>query len=102
MKRRRLVVSHRALSDLLVDHNYINQFNPTAAKRLLKDINSKMISLAHSGMTGVPRDYVKGLRAFPYRDRCIYFLVNDEVLHILRVLHGHQDISPEDFKQEED
>ncbi|MDH7800379.1 toxin ParE1/3/4 [Rhizobium sp. AN70] len=101
MKRRRLVVSARALSDLLADHNYIAQFNPAAARRFLDDINDKMISLARYGMTGVPRSYAPNLRAFPHRDRCIYFVVDDKKMYVLRVLHGHQDISAKDFKQEE-
>lgn len=100
MKRRRLVVTARALNDLLTDHNYIAQFNPVAAKRFLDDINIKMISLQY-GITGVPRDFAPNLRAFPYRDRCIYFVVDDKKMYVLRVLHGHQDISADDFKQEE-
>lgn len=101
MKRRRLVITAQALNDLLADHNYIAQFNPVAARRFLDDMNVKMISLARHGITGVPRSYVPNLRAFPYRDRCIYFVVDDKKLYVLRVLHGHQDISAEDFKQEE-
>ncbi len=88
MKRRRLVVTAQALNDLLADHNYIAQFNPAAARRFLDDINVKMISLARYGITGVPRNYVPNLRAF-------------KKIYVLRVLHGHQDISANDFKQEE-
>lgn len=101
MKRRRLVVTARALDDLLADHNYIARFNPVAARRFLDDINVKMISLARYGITGVPRSFAPNLRAFPYRDRCIYFIVDDKKMCVLRVLHGHQDISSDDFKQEE-
>lgn len=101
MKRRRLVVTAQALNDLLVDHNYIAQFNPVAARRFLDDINAKMISLARCGITGVPRSFAPNLRAFPYRNRCIYFVVDDKKMYVLRVLHGHQDIATEDFKQEE-
>ena len=89
MKRRRLMVTAQALNDLLADHNYIAQFNPVAARRFLDDINLKMIWLARYGITGVPRNYVPNLRAFPYRDRCIYFVVDDQRMYVLRVLHGH-------------
>ncbi len=101
MKRRRLVVTAQALNDLLADHNYIAQFNPIAARRFLDDINGKMISLARYGITGVPRSFAPNLRAFPYRERCIYFIVDDNKMYVLRVLHGHQDISADHFKQEE-
>ncbi|WP_445543624.1 type II toxin-antitoxin system RelE/ParE family toxin [Agrobacterium sp. DKPNP3] len=95
------MVTARALDDLLADHNYIARFNLVAARRFLEDINVKMISLARYGITGVPRSFAPNLRAFPYRDRCIYFIVDDKKMCVLRVLHGHQDISADDFKQEE-
>lgn len=101
MRRRRLVVSKQALNDLLVAYNYISQFNPIAARRLLDDINRKMASMAKTGNSGVPRDHYPGLRAFPYRQRCIYFVIDETKLTVLRVLHGHQDISAIHFKQEE-
>ncbi|MQB02892.1 type II toxin-antitoxin system RelE/ParE family toxin [Agrobacterium tumefaciens] len=42
-----------------------------------------------------------GLRSIAYRERVIFFRVDEADLTVLRVLHGHQDISVKDFKQEE-
>jgi len=57
-----------------------------------------MYSLAESGVTGSPRDWVSsGLRAFPYQERCFYFRIVDDKMIVVRVLHGSQDIAGKKF-----
>lgn len=97
MWERRLRMSLEALNDLLGIYEYIAQFDQIAAKRFLDDINGKIEWIAKLGITGSPRDFIPGLRAFPYRKRCIYFFIDDEELTVLRVLHGRQKIVPADF-----
>ena len=97
MRSRRLVVSLRALADLRADYSYIADFNPSAARRRLDDTNAKMMSLAKIGITGTAREFIPGLRAFPHRNRCIYFLIDDDTMTVVRVLHGRQKTSAEDF-----
>jgi plasmid stabilization system protein ParE len=92
-------VSQKALNDLLAIHNYIADFNPVAARRLLDDLNDKINWMAEAGVTGVPRTFIPGLRAFPYRERCIYFVVNENTVTVLRILHGHQNTASEDFTE---
>jgi len=41
------------------------------------------------------------LRSFAYRDRAVYFRLTDSRLHIIRILHGRQDLSPDDFTESE-
>lgn len=51
-----------------------------------------MALIAETDFTGVPRDeYREGLRALPYRDRCIYYFRHEDRIEIVRVLHGAQD-----------
>ncbi len=58
-----------------------------------------MFKIAELGLSGAPRDWIRhGLRAFPYRQRCIYFQVFDERVIIIRVLHGSQDIDRQEFE----
>jgi plasmid stabilization system protein ParE len=90
-------VSFEALNDLLGIYNYIADFDQHAAKHFLDDINGKIEWMAAYGVTGSPRDFIPGLRAFPYRKRCIYFFISDDEMTVLRVLHGRQQIKPEDF-----
>ncbi len=55
------------------------------------------------GLTGIGRpDCGEGIRSISYRERIIFFRVSDTALTILRVLHGHQDISPDLFNDIED
>lgn len=57
-----------------------------------------MVWIAEVGFTGVPRDWIRdGLRALPYRERCIYYRIDGDAVYILRVLHGRQDITSQSF-----
>ena len=51
MGPRRLVLTKRALRDLRAHYDYILEFDPVAAKRLLHEINRKMEWIAELGMT---------------------------------------------------
>jgi toxin ParE1/3/4 len=56
--------------------------------------------IAVSGFPGVPRDTLSpGLKVLPYRQRAIYFRTTETTVRILRILHGHQNITPEDFTE---
>ncbi len=94
----RLIVTDTARADLLAMYEHIKQDNPTAAKVFVKDLTSKLFSLAKSGVTGSSRDWISGgLRAFPYRERCFYFRVVKDTMIVVRVLHQKQDISGQEF-----
>lgn len=59
----------------------------------LQDLVAKIYALAEEGVTGVSREWVgKGLRAFPYRNRCFYFRIANDEMVLIRVLHGKQDV----------
>jgi toxin ParE1/3/4 len=91
-----------ASEDLLEDYIYIARANPAAADRFVFDIDEKVRSFSHGGLTGIKRDELgTGLRSFAYRERIIVFLINDQELIVVRILHGHQDISAKNFEQEE-
>jgi plasmid stabilization system protein ParE len=75
--------------------------NPDAAKSLVDAITAKIVTMAATGNSGVARDDIlPGLRARPYKQRCIYFRVAGKEFYALRVLHGRQDVSPDLFKDE--
>ncbi|PDV88583.1 hypothetical protein CO652_10975 [Rhizobium sp. H4] len=77
---------------------YIATDDPVAARRLIDQIGKKIEQIARPGFTGVNRSWLSpGLRAVIPKNRCIYFVVRDGELHVIRVLHGREDASPEDF-----
>ena len=93
-----MILAPKARDDLTEIYLYIARDNPDAAARFVADLSSKIEWVAATGFTGVPRDWIRpGLRALPYRERCIYFRVNDETVTILRVLHGRQDVQRQEF-----
>lgn len=85
------------------DHAYIALQNVISADHLALEILRKVNSIANLGLTGVSRhEFGVGIRSVAYRERLIFFRVEEDELIVLRILHGHQDISTKDFKQEED
>jgi toxin ParE1/3/4 len=72
--------------------------DPTAAARFIDDLVRQMYKIAALGLSGSSRDWIRpGLRAFPYRQRCIYFRSYEDRIVIVRVLHGSQDIDRQEF-----
>lgn len=96
-------LSLQAIEDLIGIYKFLESKNPAAAKRLVSSIEHKIKEMAGSGYTGVARDCIsEGLRALPYRNRCIYFRVKGTELRILRIVHGYQHIEADDIIEEED
>ncbi|WP_146051359.1 type II toxin-antitoxin system RelE/ParE family toxin [Agrobacterium rosae] len=99
IKSRSPVWTTAARLDVAKDHAFIADQNLAAADRLVRDIRRKVHSMAELGLTGVAKeDFGSGVRSIAYLERLIFFRVQDTELIIL---HGHQDISDIDFKQEE-
>ncbi|MDE1159179.1 MAG: type II toxin-antitoxin system RelE/ParE family toxin [Neorhizobium sp.] len=102
MKSREPVWSTAARADLFAHHDYIARDNPLGADRFFLDIYRKVERYSRTGLTGTNRgEFGNGIRGFSYRQRVIFFTVSDTALTILRVVHGHQDISPDFFKTDE-
>jgi toxin ParE1/3/4 len=95
--------SKRALRDIAHIYTYIAQDNPKAAERFMAALEAKIITLATAGVSGVSREWLMdGLRAFTFRDRCIYFQIDAGEMKILRILHARQNISAEMFSPSEE
>jgi toxin ParE1/3/4 len=80
---------------------YLAQTNEGMAAEFVADLTDKMTWIADTGFSGMARDWIRpGLKAFPYRDRCFYFRIDDTSVYMLRVLHGKQDIERQEFPSE--
>lgn len=99
MRRFSYSLSIDAQRDLAEIYLYLaDRGDSVAGRRLVASLSTKIRSLASSGSIGVARDWISpGLRAFPYKNRCIYFRVVDSKMRILRILHGKQDIDSQMF-----
>lgn len=66
----------------------------------MADLTAKIAWIAETDFTGSLRDHIlKGLRGYPYRQRCIYYRSYHDRVVVLRVMHGAQDIKPQDFME---
>jgi toxin ParE1/3/4 len=95
---KRLILAPLAIEDLRGIRRYIAKTSPHYARTFLADLTTKIAWIAEADFTGSPRDFIlEGLRGFPYRERCIYFRTYHDRVVILRVMHGAQDVKPQDF-----
>ncbi|MCO5730788.1 type II toxin-antitoxin system RelE/ParE family toxin [Rhizobium sp. SSA_523] len=102
IRRRRLVWTQSARSDLVEAYHYLAELNEQAADRLILGLESKARMLAESGLTGRDRsDLAADVRSIAYRSRILFFKVSPQAITILRVLHGHQDLSADHFDEEQ-
>jgi len=90
---KRLVLSPAARSDLKNIGEYIASENKPAATRIVREIKARFKTLLKFPEVGRRRnDLKKGLRSFPAGKYLVFYLVTEDRLVIVRVLHGSQDI----------
>jgi toxin ParE1/3/4 len=97
---RNVIWSSAARRDMQGIYFHIAQFSPSSADDFTLDLYCKIQSLAELGLTGsLPPGLGNFIRVFTYRDRRFFVRVSDQSLTVLRVMHGRQNISPEDFPE---
>lgn len=102
IRQKELTYSPLADNDLLEIFPYIAAQDPAAASFFIRDLTRKIAWIASSGFPGCPRDTLSlGLKALPYRRRRIYLRTTETTVRVVHVPHGHQDISPDYFKTDE-
>jgi toxin ParE1/3/4 len=91
-----IVLSHRAESDLAEIWHSIAEANPSAADRLLARISNRIEQLRHFPAIGAPRsDIAERVRLIAEGRYVILYETYNEVVEIVRVLHGARDIASE-------
>ena len=96
---RRVILSPRAAADLEREGDAVAALNPSAAERLIAEIEARCASLREFPLRFVAReDLAAGLRVTPVRDWLIFYRVTSEdEVRIERILYGPRDIGPGDF-----
>ena len=92
-------LSREALDDLADILRYVAGDNPPAAVRLVDGIEETCRRLGNMPGAGTTRDDLKlGLRMFSHGSYVICFRrKSDDLLRVVRVIHGARDIKPSDF-----
>jgi len=82
--------AERDLQDIL---DYVSQFNPSAAEKLIKELVSKFAILRDNPHSGIEQSKLMiNLRSFVIRDYFIFYQPSENGVEILRVLHSSRDI----------
>jgi toxin ParE1/3/4 len=98
--KKELVVTDTAKSDLRNIRQYIAIDSPHNARVFAAELAAKIEWIAEIDFTSSPRDHIKkGLRGFPYRNRCIYYRSYSDRIVVVRVLHSAQDVTQQDFEE---
>ena len=94
-----MIYAPLADDDLLSIFLYIAADDPVAASHCVRDLTKNIEWIALSGFSGTARDNISpGLKALPYRKRCIYFRTTDTTVRILRIVHSHQNLTVDFFR----
>ena len=92
--------SPRAIRDLQDILEFVARDNPQAAVRLIDRLEERCQGLARMPAVGTRRDdLAPGLRALSHGKYVVCFTAQTEqLLRIVRVLHGARDVRPIDFR----
>ena len=91
---RQVKVSETAKSDLREIRDYIAVSNVEAAKRLVRQIAATFDYLGETPFMGRERPELKvGLRSLVVGKYVVLHLLTEDVVEIVRVLHGARDIA---------
>ena len=95
----KVIKALRVERDLEGIWDYIAADNPAAAEECLRKIDAQFGKLAvHPHMGRERKDLGDGLRSFPVGNYIIFYqpITDNTGVHIVRVIEGHRNITPED------
>jgi toxin ParE1/3/4 len=97
--RRRIVLTDQAKADLRDILNFTARRWGKAQRSAYRQlIRNTITTLQSSPSLGRSRDHLSvGLRSYPAGSHLLYFLVADDVLVVVRILHSRQDPSRNDL-----
>ncbi|MFN3225431.1 MAG: type II toxin-antitoxin system RelE/ParE family toxin [Hyphomicrobiales bacterium] len=100
--KKELKLTDQAKADLRNIRDYIAEDSPHNAQIFIAELTAKILFIAEADFSGSSRDHLsEGLRALPFKRRCIYFRSYPDSIVIVRVLHGSQDVAARHFSIEE-
>ncbi|TPM23504.1 MULTISPECIES: type II toxin-antitoxin system RelE/ParE family toxin [unclassified Mesorhizobium] len=93
-----IVRNARAEDDLITIWLHIARDSEAAADRLLDRIEARWQQVATYPFSGAPRDDIApGVRHLMVGNYLTLYRVRDDVIEILRVLHGHRNVEANDL-----
>jgi toxin ParE1/3/4 len=82
-----------AEQDLIEIYHYIHRDNPSAAEKLVREVDAKCELLARSPRIGRARpELMPDLRSFPYGAYLILYRIIEDGVEIVRVVHAARNL----------
>jgi toxin ParE1/3/4 len=95
---RRVMRTDAADRDLDEILDYLIERSPSAAERLVAELDSRCRLLASQPLTGRSRDdLVPGMRSIVVGRYVLFFVSTDADVFIVRIIHGARNITPAMF-----
>lgn len=92
-------LSGRALTDLASIVDYLSDFNPNAAHRLVDRLEERWELLVTQPRSGASRPYLGSeLREVIVGEYLSIYRLDGDDIEIVRILHGRRDITPDDLE----
>jgi toxin ParE1/3/4 len=86
-----------AETDLSDIWDYISADSPERGEKLIRDIYSKLGTIAHNPYIGKARPEIEqDLRSFPVGRYIVFYFPLPEGIDVIRILHGSRDIDKMD------
>lgn len=94
----RFRVANQAALDLGEIESFIRADNPAAAVKFIEKLEGTFRQLAQSPGIGRRRSELSSsLRSIRVSEYLIFYCVHEQVLEVVRVIHGKRDLKPTDF-----
>lgn len=89
----KVVIAAAAKADLIAISDFIALNNPERAITFVEELLDRCYALAYMPRAYplVPRYETFGIRRIVYRDYLIFYRVREELIEVVRIIHGAQD-----------
>jgi len=85
--------SKTAHADIAEIALYLCDLNPISAERFVNALDHICVLLAEHPRLGRPRrELADGLRSFPVGNYLVFYVIEAEAVHVIRVLHGARNL----------
>ncbi len=88
-----LILSDQAVKDLARICDYLEEHNPAAARRVMRNLRNKLDLLARFPYLGRERnDMLLNLRCLIVREYLILYEPREDVIEVVHICHSSQDL----------
>jgi len=92
----KIFLSEQATADLHSAYRYVAEHDEKAAEALIQNLDEKLQHLTRFPFLGRERNSLSpSLRGLVVGEQIIFYIIKDEAITVIRVIHTHMDIDVE-------